>query len=76
MAPFYKQVIEDYQEHPNDNLFSDPPIAEYEQKLAASIPANTAADITETHAGTMRVHSGCLLSPNPRDVDSFQRVGF
>ncbi len=78
MAPFYKQVIEDYQkEHPNVTIsFLTHPLREYEQKLAASIPANTAADITETHAGTMRkfIQAG-LLSPNPRDVDSFLKSG-
>ena len=48
MAPFYKQVIEDHQkENPNVEIsFLTHPLREHEQKLSATIPSNTAAEIS------------------------------
>ena len=78
MAPFYKQVIEDYQkENPNVEIsFLTHPLREHEQKLSATIPSNTAADIIETTSYTMRkfIEAG-LLNPNPDNIDAFLKSG-
>ncbi|NMB13374.1 MAG: extracellular solute-binding protein [Firmicutes bacterium] len=78
MAPFYKQVIADYQkENPNVEIsFLTHPLREHEQKLSAAIPSNTAADMIETTSYTMRkfVEAG-LLNPNPDNIDAFLKSG-
>ncbi len=56
MEPFYKKVAADYQkEHPNVTIeILTHPLREFEQKLSATIPADTAGDLIEISVYAMQ----------------------
>jgi multiple sugar transport system substrate-binding protein len=76
VAPFYKAVIADYEkQNPNVKItFLTHPLREYEQKLSAAIPSNSAADIMEcdTYSMSKFIEAG-LVNPNPSNVNKFLR---
>lgn len=74
MAPFYKQVIEDYQKaNPGVEIsFLTNPLREHEQKISAAIPSDTAADILEISTYSIRkfIDAG-MIPANPANIDKF-----
>lgn len=71
MAPFYKKAAEDYKAlHPNVNVtVVTYPLREFEQKLSATVPSNTASDIFEISDQICRkfIEAG-LIEKAPQDV--------
>jgi multiple sugar transport system substrate-binding protein len=76
MAPFYKQVAADYQKaNPGVKItFLTNPLREHEQKISAAIPSDTAADLIEISAYSIRkfIDAG-MIPANPANVDKFVR---
>jgi len=78
MVPFYEKVAKDYQEsHPDVEVgilaYS---LRDFEQKLSATIPTDTAADIVEINTYTMRkfIEAG-FIPANPPDIDAMLKGG-
>ncbi len=74
MEPFYAKVAEAYREK-NPNVTIDiltHPLREFEQKLSATIPADTAADLIEISVYAMQKFIEAeLIPPLPDDVRGF-----
>ncbi len=78
MVPFYEKVAKDYQEsHPDVEVgilaFN---LRDFEQKLSATIPTDTVADIVEISTYAMRkfIEAGFIPS-NPPDIDAMLKGG-
>ncbi|GAC1538568.1 MAG: hypothetical protein NVS2B7_09640 [Herpetosiphon sp.] len=77
MEPFYNRVAEDYRKtHPDVtiNVVSQP-LRDYEKKLVASLPSNSAAEIIEvstTWIGRF-VQSGIVIPEAPQNITDFVR---
>ncbi len=78
MVPFYEKVAKDYQEsHPDVEVgilgFN---MRDFEQKLSATIPTDTVADIVIIAGYTMRrfIEAGFIPS-NPPDIDAMLKGG-
>ncbi|MEA3336756.1 MAG: extracellular solute-binding protein [Chloroflexota bacterium] len=74
MEPFYKHVAEAYkQDHPNvDVEITTQPLREFEQKLSATIPSDTASDLIEIsmYSNQKFIEAG-LIPELPADVQEF-----
>lgn len=74
MEPFYKYAAEQYKkEHPNVTVdVVSQPLREFEQKLSATIPADTAADLIEIsmYANQKFIEAG-LIPELPANVKAF-----
>lgn len=74
MEPFYRYAADEYQKaHPNVEItVLTHPLREFEQKLSATIPSDTAADIVEISTYSMRkfVEAG-MIPVNPDALMKF-----
>jgi multiple sugar transport system substrate-binding protein len=74
MEPFYKHVAEAYMaEHPNVTIeILTHPLREFEQKLSATIPSDTAADLIEISMyANQKFIEADLIPALPDDVKAF-----
>lgn len=76
IGPFYERVAADYRRaNPNVEItILTHPLRDFERKLAATVPADTAADILEisTYALQRFIEAG-FIPPNPPTQDAFVR---
>lgn len=74
MEPFYRHVADAYkEEHPNvDVEIVTQPLREFEQKLSATIPSDTAADLIEISMyANQKFIEADLMPELPADVQAF-----
>ena len=70
MEPWYKEVTDAYtKEHPNVTFeILTFPLRDYEQKLSATIPSDTAADIIEVSSFVAKFVDAGLIPPAPDKI--------
>lgn len=76
LDPFYKYVADQYKKvHPNITInVASYPLRDYEQKLAVTLPSNSAAEIIQLASSTAgRYVQGNLIPEVPKNVADFVR---
>ncbi len=76
LDPFYKYVADQYKKvHPNVTInVASYPLRDYEQKLAVTLPSNSAAEIIQLASSTAgRYVQGNLIPEVPKNVADFVR---
>ncbi|MEX2461431.1 MAG: extracellular solute-binding protein [Paenibacillaceae bacterium] len=75
---FYKKMADEYKiAHPNVTInISSFPLRDYEKKIAAALPSNSAAEILSINpAIALRYVEGNLLTKAPEDLDKLVKSG-